>query len=210
MWPRGHKALMTRGWQNVKCLKAWINLKPLEGVFVSPLLPFPAFSSHYIFAYFISHGKKKKSGAYICHWILPYVIVFGFVFCFSIHFQVLIKAFVCVCVWERDTHTKRNRERWPGVCKCASMVYDYMSFVEHINHSCKRNHSEMTNSFRALAGSRKWHWALIYKLKISCLADMHLMKETVFIILVSVCPTLTAFPSPNSVTTVSWLCVDWK
>ncbi len=42
---KGHKALMTRGWRNVKCLKAWINLKVLQGVFVFP----PFFSSSPLF-----------------------------------------------------------------------------------------------------------------------------------------------------------------
>ncbi len=54
---------------------------------------------------------------------------------------------MCVCVSERE----REREREGGMetekerdglgvctCVCVRMVYDYMSSVEHINHSCKR------------------------------------------------------------------------
>lgn len=78
------------------------------------------------------------------------------------------------CVWK----TRRQRERKSdGLCVflCMCMLYDYMSSVDHINQSCKQDHSKMRNAFSALAGKRKWHWTFIYKLKTSCSADMHLM-----------------------------------
>ena len=104
-----------------------------------------------------------------------------------------VKWNVCVCVLGcRD----RGRKSRPWVCVCVCMVYDYMSFVEHINHSCKRNHGEMRNASRALAGSRKWHWTFVYKLEISCSADMHLMKVTAFIIFVPVHPAFSPPPPP--------------
>lgn len=54
---KGHKALMTRGWRNVKCLKAWINLKVLQGVFVFPLFFPHLLSSSLCFCIFYSTGE---------------------------------------------------------------------------------------------------------------------------------------------------------
>lgn len=65
-------------------------------------------------------------------------------------------------------------------------------FLEHINLSCTKNHSEMRNVFRALAGCTEYHWTLGYKLRISCSADMHLMKEAAFVIFL--CARRPSFP----------------
>lgn len=81
MRPRGHKALMTRGWQNVKCLRAWINLKPLERVCLSsPSHMLLFFFSSLQFCIFYFAAIKKKfvfflSRVHSCHLLLLDVIV---------------------------------------------------------------------------------------------------------------------------------------
>lgn len=95
---------MTRGWWNAKRLKAWINLKVLEGFFVSLLfcLPFSFLPLRFCIFYFMRKLKSQK------------------VFLRS-ELQLLngILLFVTFGLWERgsvrvkDTETERKKKRWP-------------------------------------------------------------------------------------------------
>lgn len=143
---------MTRGWWNVKCLKAWINLKALEGVFVSPFFPRRPISRFpFLHILFQRRIKSISLECVVATWFLLNVIVLG---AFFLSFAGCDKE-GCMCVWDRAIETQREMA-WvcANVCVCAWFMIT-CPFVEHINHSCKRNHGEMRNSFRALAGNRK-------------------------------------------------------